>query len=177
MQKIKLGDFYTADCCKVSNDVLGINLTTISSVSPILLICFKVLHSDLCPLNLVSQRSSVSLHTLITHVLFLTSFLSFCPSKRVSSPYFLFPLVPQVLPGSSFLPSAPTSIICTKISRQKCLSSSPFFPPLPCPPASQFHKCFVLADELLCLIRHVVLPIPSAGIDMACILLTQQSIA
>lgn len=29
----------------------------------------------------------------------------------------------------------------------------------------------------LCLIRHVILPIPSAGIDVVCILLTQQSIA
>lgn len=135
-------NFRSTFCNRSSNlltlkefSILGINLTTISFVSPILLMYLEVLHSDLCSPNLVSLHCHVHLYSLNTHALFmlLVNFLS-CPSNRVSSfPVFLLHL--KCFQNLTFFLQLlhPKSV---QRSPGRTNSSSPFSPPLSYSPSS-----------------------------------------
>lgn len=119
-------------------------------------------------------------HSLITHaaaVFFLTSSPSFCPSKRDSSPYFLFAPYTSSASRIFLSPFSPCIHNLHKDLQVEVSLLLTILSSAPLPPYFLVPQVFCSCWWTLCLISHVVLPIPSAGIDMACILLTQQSIA
>lgn len=170
-------NFSIADYCEVVNNTWDIDLVTVALVISILLVCFNVLCCDLCPLNLVCLYQGL-LPFPHYNILFFNGFLPFCTSRKISSPFPLFPWYRSCFVRVPLSPSSPCNQNVHKGILIKRTVSLPH-----CSSLHSLITLFFIAQLLCscwwtgCLIWLVAQAIPSTGLDTVCILLAQQSVA